>query len=173
MTVYNEKFIQDSEKNDKPWKTVQFSSATQSCPTLCDPMNRSTTGLPVYCQFPEHIQTHVHWVGDAIQPSHPLLSPSPSSCPQSYLALGSFQMSQLFTSGGQTTRISALASVLPKNTQDWSPLEWTGWLSLQSKELSIVFSTPQFKSIYSSALSFLRSPTLTSIHGHWKNHSLD
>ena len=56
---------------------VQFSSVTQSCPTLCDPMNRSTTGLPVHHQLPEFTQTHVHWVSDAIQPSHPLSSPSP------------------------------------------------------------------------------------------------
>ena len=57
--------------------SVQFSSVTQSCPTLCDPMNRSTPGLPVHHQLPESTQTHVHWVGDAVQPSHPLLSPSP------------------------------------------------------------------------------------------------
>ena len=61
-----------------------------------------------------------------------------------------------------------------KNTQDWSPLEWTGWMSLQSKVLSRVFSnTPQFKSVNSSLLSFLHSPNLTSIHDHWKNYSLD
>ena len=58
-------------------KVIQFSSVTQSCPTLCDPMNRSTPGLPVHHQLPEFTQTHVHVVGDAIQPSHPLLSPSP------------------------------------------------------------------------------------------------
>ena len=84
----------------------------------------------------------------------------------------SFPMSQLFAWGGQSTGVSASASFLPKNTQDWS-LEWTRWISLQSKGLSRVFLTPQFKSINSSALSFLHSPTLTSIHDHWKNHSLD
>ena len=57
--------------------SVQFSSVTQSCPTLCDPMGRSTPGLPIHHQFPELTQTHVHWVGDAIQPSHPLSSPFP------------------------------------------------------------------------------------------------
>ena len=57
--------------------SVQFSSVSQSCPTLCDPMNRSTPGLPVHHQLPEFTETHVHRVGDAIQPSHPLLSPSP------------------------------------------------------------------------------------------------
>ena len=69
---------------------------------------------------------------------------------------------------------SALVSFLPKNIQDWCPSEWTGWISLQSKGLSRVFSrTPWFKSINSSVLSFLYSPTLTSIHDHWKNHNLD
>ena len=58
--------------------SVQFSSVAQSCPTLCDPMNRSMPGLPVHHQLPEFTQTHIHWVGDAIQPSHPLLSPSPA-----------------------------------------------------------------------------------------------
>ena len=67
----------------------------------------------------------------------------------------------------------ALASVLPMNTQDWFPLEWTGWISLQSKGLLRASPTPQFKSINSTVLSFLHSPTLTSIHDHWKNHSLD
>ena len=59
------------------FSSVQFSSVAQSCPTLCNPMNRSTPGLPVHHQLPEFTQTHVHWVGDAIQPSHPLSSPSP------------------------------------------------------------------------------------------------
>ena len=93
-----------------------------------------------------------------------------SSCPQSLPASGSFQMSQFFTSGGQSIGVTASASVLPMNTQDWSPLGWTGWISLQSKESS---PTPQFKSINSLVLSFLDSPTLTSIHDHWKNHSFD
>ena len=116
--------------------SVQFSSVTQSCPTLYNPMNHSTPGLPVHHQLLESTQTHVHWVGDAIQPSHPLLSPSPQSFPVS----GSFQMSQLFASGGQSIGVSASASVLPMNTQDWSPLGWPGWISLQSKGLSRVFS---------------------------------
>ena len=115
------------------------SSVAQSCPTLCDPMNRSTLGLPVHHQLQEFTQNHVHQVGDAIQPSHPLSSPSPPA-PQSLPASGSFPMSQLFTWGGQSTGVSALASVLPMNTQDWSPLEWTGWISSQSKGLSRVFS---------------------------------
>ena len=89
-----------------------------------------------------------------------------SSCPQSLPASGSFPMSQLFAWGGQSIWVSPSASVLPMNTQDWSPLGWTGWVFLQSKGLSRVFSEPQFKSINSSVLSFLYSPTLTSIHDH-------
>ena len=149
--------------------SVQFSSLSQSCLTLCNPMNRSTPGLPVHHQVPEFTQTHVHWVGDAISSS---VVPF-SSCPQSLPASGSFPMSQLFTWGDQSIGVSASASVLPMNTQDWSPLVWTGWISLQSKGLSRVFSNTQFKSINSSVLSFLHSPTLTSIHDYWKNHSLD
>ena len=120
------------------YTSVKSSSVAQSCPTLCDPMNRSTPGLPVHHQFLESTQTHVHRVDDAIQPSHPLSSPSPA--PQSLPASGSFPMSWLFTSGVQSIGVSALASVLPKNIQDLSPLEWTGWISLQSKGLSRVFS---------------------------------
>ena len=106
---------------------------------------------------------------------HPAISSSvvpSSSCPQSLPASESFPMSQLFSWGGQSTGVSALASFFPKKSQGWSPSEWTGWISLQSKGLSRVFSnTPQFKSINSLVLNFLHSPTLTSIHDHRKNHS--
>ena len=91
---------------------------------------------------------------------------------QSFPASGSFPMSQFFTSGGQSIGVSASALVLPMNTQDWSPLGWTGWISLQSKGLSRVFSNTTVKSINSSVLSLLHSPTLTSIHDHWKNIAL-
>jgi len=107
---------------------------------------------------------------------HPAMSSSVvpfSSCPQSLPASGSFPMSQLFASGGQSNGVSALASVLPMNTQDWSPLGWTGWISWSPRDSQESSPTPQFKSINSSVLSFLHSPTLTSIHDHWKNHSLD
>ena len=122
------------------WDSVQFSSVQSlSHVRLCNPMNRSTPGLPVHHQLPEFTQTHVHRVGDAIKLSHPLSLPSPSA-PHSLPASGSFPMSQLFTWGGQSTGVSASASVLPMSTQDWFPLEWTGWISLQSKGLSRVFS---------------------------------
>ena len=121
------------------FSSVQFSPVTQSCPTLCNPMNRSTPGLPVHHQLPEFTQTHVHRVSDAIQPSRPVVPFL--SCPKSFPVLGSFPMSQLFAWGGQSIGVSALASVLQMNIQDWSPLGWTGWISLQSKGLSRVFNT--------------------------------
>ena len=107
---------------------------------------------------------------------HPTISSSVipfSSCLQSFPASGSFPVSQFFTSGGQSIGISASASVLPMNIQDWFPLGWTGWIFSQSKGLLRVSPTPQFKSINSSALSFLYGPTLTSICNYWKNHTLD
>ena len=105
---------------------------------------------------------------------HPAISSSVvpfCSCPQSLPASGSFPKGQLFAWGGQSIGVSASASVLPMNTQDWSTLGWTGWISLQAKEESS--PTPQFKSINFSALSFLHSPTLTSIYDHGENDSLD
>ena len=97
--------------------------------------------MNVHHQLSESTQTHVHRVSDAIQPPHPLSSPSPPACPQSLPASESFPMSQLFAGGGQSIGVSASASVLPMNTQNWSPLRWTGWTSLQSKGLSRVFSS--------------------------------
>ena len=96
-----------------------------------------------------------------------------SSCPQSLAASGSFPMSQLFASGGQSTGVSALVSVLPKNIQGWSPLEWTDGSPCSPRDSQESSPTPQFKIISSLLLSFLHSPTLTSIHDHWENHSLD
>ena len=120
--------------------SVQFSSVTQLCPTLCEAMNRSMPGLPVHHQLPEFTQTHVHRVGDAIQLSHPLSSPSPPAPnPSQHQSLF-----QRVSSSYEVAKVlqfhSALASVIPMNTQDWSPLGWTGWTSLQSKGLSRVFS---------------------------------
>ena len=106
---------------------------------------------------------------------HPTISSSVvpySSCLQSFQASGSFPMSQFFISGGQSIGVSASASVLPMNIQNWFSLGWTGCISLQSKGLSRVFSntTVQKHQLF-SALSFLYGPTLTSIHDYWKNHS--
>ena len=132
-----------------------FSSVAQSCPTLCNPMNSSMPGLPVHHQLPESTQTHVHWLGDTIQPSHPLSSPSPPA-----LNLSQYQgLFKWVSSSHQVAKIleflSASTSVLPMNTQDWSPLGWTGWISLQSKGLSRVFSntTVQRHQFFSTQLS--------------------
>ena len=147
----------------------QFSSVTQLSPTFCDSMDSSTLGFPVHHQLPEFTQTHVHWVGDAIQPSPPLSSPSPP-------AYNLSQNQDLFkwaTSLHQVAMcigVSASASVLPVNIQDWFPLRWTGCCPKDSQESS---PTPQFKSNNSSVLSFLYSSALTSIHDYWKNHSFD
>ena len=106
---------------------------------------------------------------------HPAISSSVipfSSCLQSFPASGSFQISQFFTSGGQSIGVSASASVLPMNIQDWFPLGWTSWISLQSKGLSRVFPNTTVQKHQFLVLSFLYSPTLTSKHDYWKNHRL-
>ena len=106
---------------------------------------------------------------------HPTISSSvvSSSCPQSFPASGSFPMSQLFASGGQSIRVSALASVLPVNIQDWYPLGLTVWSPFSPRDLQESSPTPQFKSINSSALRLLYGLNLTSTHDYWKNHSFD
>ena len=107
---------------------------------------------------------------------HPTISFSVapfSFCLQSFPASGSIQISQFFTTGGQSIGVSASASVLPMNIQGWFPLGCTGWISWQSKDSQQSSPTPQFKSINSSALSFLYSTTLTFIHDYWKNHTFD
>ena len=119
----------------------QFSSVAQSCPTLWDSIDCSTPGLPVHHQLPELKLMSIESV------CHPTISSSvipSSSCPQSFPASGSFPMSQFFVWGGQSTGVSASASVLPMNIQDWFSLGWTGWISLQSKGLWRVFSNACF-----------------------------
>ena len=113
-------------------------------------MNHSMPGLPDHHQLPESIQTYVHWVGDAIQPSHPLLSPS-SSCLQSFLASGSFQMSQLFASGSQSIEVSTSASVLPN--------EYPGLISFRMDWLDLLAVQGTLKSLlqhHRSKASILR-----------------
>ena len=155
-------------KNSKPrtwWFPSPFSSVAQSCPTLFDPMECSMPGFPVHHQLLELTQTHVHQVGDAIQPSHPLPFPSPPAfnLPNTRV----FSNEWLFTADGQSIGASVL--VLPMNIQDWFPLGLTG-LILTVQESS---PTSQFKSINSLAFSFPYGPTFPSIHDHWKNHSFD
>ena len=116
----------------------QIRSVAQLCPTLCDPMNHSTWGLPFHHQLLEFTDSR-----PSSQWCHPAISSSVvpfSSCPQSLQASESFPTSQLFAWGGQSNGVSALVSVLPKKSQGWSPSEWTAWISLQSKGLSRVFS---------------------------------
>ena len=117
---------------------TQFSSTAQSCPTLCDPMNRSMPGFPVHHKLPESTQTNIYWVGDAIQPSHPLSSHSPAAINLSQIQVVSNE--SVFGWRGHSFVVSASASVLPMNIQDLFPLGWTDWISLNSKGLSRVFS---------------------------------
>ena len=159
----------DPKKRKKKWylsfSSVQFSSVIQSHPTLCDPMNRSTPGLPVHHQLPESTQTHVHCVGDAIQQSHPPSSPSPPalnlskhqslfqwvSFSHQMAKILEFQLQHQFFQWAPRTNLLQDGLVgspcSPRNSQESSP-------------------TPQLKSIYFSPLSFLHSPTLTYIHDH-------
>ena len=134
---------------------LKVSSVTQSCPILCDPMDCSTPGLPVHHQLLEFTQTHLHWVSDAIQPSHPLLSPSPPAF--------------IFPSTKVFSNELALCIRWPKY---WS-LDGLVGSPCSPRDSQESSPTPQFKSVNSLVLSFLYSPTLTSIHDYWKNHSLD
>ena len=164
--------IKIASRNISKLSSVQFSPVAWSCPTLCNPMNRSMPGLPVHHQLREFTQTHVHRVSDAIQPSHPLPSPSPPAPnPSQHQSLfqwvnSSHEVAKVLEfqlqhhSLQRNPRANLLQDGLvgspcsPRNSQESSP-------------------TPQFKSINSSVLSFLHSPILTSIRDHWKNYSLD
>ena len=139
---------------------------------LCDPMNLSTPGLPVHHQLLECIQTQVHWVSDAIQPSHPLSSPSPPAPNPS-------QHQDLFQWVSSSYEMATvLEFLLQHQSFQWTPrtdllqdgLVGSPCSPRDSQESS---PTPQFKTINFLVLSFLHSPTLRSIHDHWKNHSLD
>ena len=149
------KIKENIHKIIEPWN-IQFSSVAQSCLTLCDPMNHSMPGLAVHHQLPEFSQTHVHRVSDAIQPSHPLSSPSPPA-PNSSQHHGVFQW---------VNSSHEVAKVLEFQLQSF---QWTPRTDLlqnglvgspcSPKDSQESSSTPQFKSINSSALSFLHSPT--------------
>ena len=151
---------------------LQFSSVAQSCLTLHNPMNHSTPGLPVHHQLPEFIQTHAHGVDDAIQPSHLLLSPSPPA-PNPSQHQGLFQW---VNSSHEVAK--ALEFQLQHQCVQWTQktdLLYDGLVGspCSPRDSQESYPTPQFKSINILALSFLHSPTLTSTHDHWKNHSLD
>ena len=149
----------------------QFSSVAQSCPTLCDPMNCSTPGLPVHHHLPKFTQTHVHGVGDAILSISSSVVPF-SSCPQSLPASEFFPVSQLFPWGGQSTGVSALASFLPKKFQGWSPLDGLFGSPCSPRDSQESSPTPQFKSIS----SYTQPSLWSSSHIYtWplKNHGFD
>ena len=134
--------------------SVQFSSIAQSCPTLCHPIVCSTPGLPVHHQLPEFTQTHVHWVSDAIQPSHPLLSPSPPAFNISQHQ-GLFKWVSSSHQMAEVLEFQLQHQSFQWTLQDWFPLGRTGWISLQSKGLSRVFSntTVQKHQFFSAQLS--------------------
>ena len=142
----------------------KFSSVAQSCPTLSNPMDCNTPGFPVHHQLPEFTQTHLHWVSDAIQPSHPLSSSVIpfSSCLQSYPESGSFPMGRFFSSGGQSIGVSASTSVFPMNTQDWS-------ISFRMHCLDLLAVQGTLKSLlqhYSSKASILWRSTFFISNSH-------
>ena len=133
-------------------------------------MDCSTLGFPVLHYLPKFAQTHVHRVGDGIQPSH--IIPF-SSCPQSFPTSGSFLMSQFFTSDSQIIGISASASVLSMNIQGWIPLGLTGFISCCPRDSQESSPEPQFGSTNSLVLSLLYGPTLISIRDYLKIHNFD
>ena len=153
------------------FSSVQFSSAAQLCPTLCDPVNCSTPGFPVLHYLLEFAQTYVHWVSDTIQPSHPLSSPSPSAPnPPSIRVFSNEWVLRI----RWPKNWSFCFSINPSNEYSGLISFRIDWLDLLAVQGTLKSSpSPQFKSIHSSALSFLYGPTLTSILDYWKNHSFD
>ena len=149
----------------------QFSSVTQSFPTLCDPHGLHHIRPPCPSPTPRACSNS----GPSSQRWHPSISSSviPFFCLQSFPVSGSFPTSQFLTSGSQSIGVSASASDLQMNIQDWSPLALTGLISVQSKGLSRVFSNTTVQKHQFLSAQLFYGPTLTSIHDHWKNHSLD
>ena len=157
--------------DEKTEVSVQFSPVTQSCCTFCNPMTAAHQAswsvinswsllklMSIESVMPSS------WSSSSVGPF--------SSHLQTFPASRSFQMSQFFVSGGHIIGVSASASVLPMNIQDWFPLGWTGW-TCSPRDSQEPSPAPQFKSVNSSALSFLYRSVLTSIHDYWKNHSSD
>ena len=146
--------------------SLNIQSDAQLCPALCNPMDCSTPGFPVHHQLAEFTQTHVHQVGDAIQPSHPLSAPSPPA-----FNLSQHQgLFQWVSSSHQMTKV--LEFQLQHQSFQWifrTELieDWLVWSSCSPRNSQESSPTPQFKSINSSALSFLYSPALTSIYNYW------
>ena len=147
-------------------------SVAQSCLTLCHPMDCRMPGLPVLHYLLEFVQTHVHWVGDAIQPFHPLLYPSPPAVDFSQHQ-GLFKWVDSFHQAAKVLAFYLQHHSFPINIQGWFPLGLTGWVSLQSKGLSRVFSSTliQKHQFLGPQPSF--GPILISVHDYWKNPSFD
>ena len=150
------------------FSSVQFSSVTQLCPTLCDCINCSMPGFPVHHQLPKLAQTHVHWFGEAIQPSHPLLSPSPPA----------FNLAQHQGLFQWVSSLHQVAKVMELQQQSFQWIfrtdffyDWLVWSPCSPRNSQKASPTPQFKNINSSVLSFLYCPVLTSIHDYCNNHS--
>ena len=143
-----------------PWTAAHLSSLSSPSPRACS----NACPLSQWCH---------HYLIYPIFSLNYLTSAVPFSCLQSFPGSGSFLMNQIFESGGQSIGVSASASVLPVNTRDWFPLGWTGWISLQSKGLSRVFSSTAVQKNWFFGAQHSLCPTLTSIHNYWKNHSFD
>ena len=150
--------------------SLRHCAVAKLCMVLWNPMDCSTPGFPVLQHLPEFAQTLVHWVGDAILPSHPLSSPSPPA----------FNLSQ---HQGLFQWVSSSHQVAKGLELQLQPFQWLFrtdflynglvWSPCSPRDSQKSSPTPQFKNINSLALSFLYGPTLTSIHDYWKNHSLD
>ena len=150
------------------WES-QFSSVQSlSCPTLCDSMDWSTPDFPVHHQLRKLKLMSI----ELVMPSNYLILCRPLLLPSIFPSIRVFSNESVLCIKWLSIGVSASASVLPMNIQDWFPLGWTGWISLQSKDSQEPSPAPQFKSINSSALSFPYCPTLTSIHDYWKNQAL-
>ena len=147
-------------------------SVTQPCPVLCDPVDCSTPSFPVLYYLLEFVQTHVHWISDAIQPSHPLLPPPP-------LAPSLSRNQCLFQSVGSSHQVAKVLELQPQpQSLQWIfrtdfLWDWLVWSFCSPRDSQGSSPTPQFKSINYSVLSLLYGLTLTSIHDYWKNHSFD
>ena len=144
------------------------SSVTQSCLILCDPMNRSTPGLPIHHKLPQFTQTHAHPVSDAIQPSHPLLSPSPPA-PNPSQHQGLFQWVNSWHEVAKVLKFQLQHQSFQCTPRTYLLQDGLVGSPCSPRDSQESSPTPQFKSINFSAPSFLHSPTLTSIHDHWKN----
>ena len=165
------KQLKDISKAESRIALVQFSSVVQLTPTLCNPMDCSMPDFPIHNNSKRFLKLMSI---ESVMPSnhlilcHPLLFYL-----QFFQVSGSFLMSQYFASGGQIIGVSASASVPPMIIQNWFPLDWLVWSCWSPRDSQESFPTLQFKSIDSSAFSFLYSSTLISIHDYWRNHSFD